>query len=258
MPLQRCLAVFLIGCAWAAAAPPAGAVKIRFPREELARESVLPLFKDPKMVLDRRVTLKNRIELGLSGSYGLDEPYYFPWYATGLLAFYFAEHHGVSLMGSYFPPYASRYEETTKNIEATKSAAAGKSFHPRAAPHPLMMAFVNYQYTPYYGKISLAKRFVLNLSIYGFGGPGLMVFNDNGKTPALNIGFGQKLYLARWLAVRGDFIMYGYYGPAPAKMKELYVAPNETAPPVPSQNLKPEHKRVIFNLMANVGLIFLI
>ena len=259
---QKGLALFCLFAVF-----PSHALKIRFPDEELSQESVLPYFKSPQMILDRRVTLKYRTELGVSLNYALDEPYYYPLYISGLLAFYFSENHGVSLSGTYFPPNYGIYGPKMRDLPAGKKlnsetgnweSGKPRTFDVLKAPYPLMMGFLNYQYTPYYGKIGLTKRFVMNLSIYGFGGPGLMVFNDNGRAFALNMGFGQRLYLTKWMAIRGDIIFYSYYGPAPAKIDQLIVDKGETVQPISSKELRSEHKRVIFNVMANLGFIFLI
>lgn len=226
-------------------------VKIRFPDEELASESVLPLFESQKIVLDRKISLKHRLEVGGAVSFGLDEPFYFSIYGTGLASFYFTEEHSVNLIGTYFPPAYSGASEALKEGRGLKPA--GKTFDVHKAPYPQMMAYLNYQYVPCYGKISLTKKGVMNLSIYVYGGPGVVVFNDSAKILAGNFGIGQKLYLNKWLALRGDIGFYGYRGPAPARI-DLGTSTQS----LQYNQVKPEHKRFIFNLMANIGVVFLI
>ena len=87
---------------------PAFALKIRFPDEELAKESVLPLIEPPRMVLNRRISLRRRFELGATLSIGLDEAFYRKFYGTGLLAFHLTEFHALSVTGTWFPPYRSK------------------------------------------------------------------------------------------------------------------------------------------------------
>ncbi len=224
------------------------AVQIQFPDEELASEVVLPIFQTKRMVLDRRVSLKNRVELGAVVSFGLDEPFYYPVNGTGLISFYFSEIHGVSLTGTYFYPKYSSAGLALKN-----GLEDGKTFDVFKAPYPQMMGFLNYKYVPYYGKISLTKRFVLNLSIYGYIGPGLIIFNHGTKQFAGNIGIGQKLYFNNWIALRGDIGFYSYYGPAPARMNL-----GTKAQEIQYNQLKPEHKGIVLNLIANIGVVFLI
>ena len=82
--------------------------------EELASETVLPVFDPPRMVLNRNISLKYRFELGGGGTFGLDEPFYFPSYATGFVSFYLSEVHGLSLTATWFPPYYSKAGEALK------------------------------------------------------------------------------------------------------------------------------------------------
>lgn len=230
---------------------PASALKIRFPDEELATESVLPLIDPPQMILNRNVSLKFKVELGAGVSFGLDEPFYFPIYGTGMLAFHLTEVHAISVTGTYFPPSRSASGEDLSQGKGLE--ISGKKFDPLKAPYPQMMAFINYQYTPYYGKISLAKNWVMNLSIYSFIGPGLLVFNHNNQTAVGNFGIGQKLYFNKWLGIRGDLGFYGYYGPAPAKLNL-----GDDVEEVPYNQITPQQKRLLINFVANVGVIFLI
>lgn len=237
------------------------ALKIKFPDEELASESVLPLMDKPQMILNRNVPLKYRAEFGLGMGFGLDEPFYFPFYGTAHVAFHVTEAHAVSLVGTYFPPMLSSRSETLRDtgVEVEEKDPDGTRrirrifLDPTKAPYPQLAAFLNYQYTPYYGKISLAKNWVLNLSIYGFIGPGLLVFHTNDRIPAVNFGIGQKLYINRWLGVRADLGFYGYYGPAVARIQL-----GKDVRTLSYSQIKDEQKRPIINFLINLGVIFLI
>ena len=227
------------------------AVQIRFPEEELASESVLPLFNPSQTVLNRKITLKHQFEFGASASFGLDEPFYSPTYATGQFSFYFTEIHGLNFSGTYFFPFRSSIGEA---LSKGVGLEQGRTFNVWALPYPQMMGFLSYQYTPYYGKISLTKKGVLNLSIYGFAGPGVIIFNSGGKELAGTIGVGQKLYFSKWFALRGDIGFYGYYGPSPAKTN-LNQKANDS---IPYNALKPENKNFIINLVVSIGFVALI
>ena len=242
---MKILNLFLIFCVF-----PVEALKIRFPDEELAFESVLPLMDPPQMVLNRNVPLKFRVELGLGLGVALDEPFYFPFYPQAMLAFHLTEVHAIGVTGASF--LAKRSKGGDK-LSAGKGLNSGQKFDPLKAPYPQMMAFVTYQYAPYYGKISLAKNWVMNLSIYGFAGPGLIVTDQNDQLIAGNFGIGQKLYFNKWLGIRGDLAVYGYYGPATAKLKL-----NDDVEEVQYKKMKSEEKGLIINFVANVGVIFLI
>ena len=81
------------------------------------------------------------------------------------------------------------------------------------------MILLDYQFTAWYGKISVTKNSIWNLSIYGLLGAGFVSFTDS-STVALNLGFGQKMYLTRNLALKTDLRFHFYQGPNPASAKE--------------------------------------
>ena len=236
----------------------AESASIRFPDEELASESVLPLvdLNPPQMVLNRRVPLKYRVEMGLGGAFGLDEPFYFPFYGSGILGFHITETHSVHFIGTYFPPLLSNDGKILSEQGVARQTETGEeeTWYLKAlnAPHPQMMVFLNYQYSPSYGKISLTKSGVMNMSLYGFAGPGFLVFDQGNRTWAGNIGIGQKLYFNRWLGIRGDLGFYGYFGPAPTKMNLNGEAK------IPFDKVKADEKRLLINVIAYVGIVLLI
>ena len=79
----------------------ASALKIRFPDEELAKESVLPLVEPHNVVLNRNVYLKRRVEAGVGLQFALGEPFYFPNYPAFSLGFHFAEVHSFHLLAMF-------------------------------------------------------------------------------------------------------------------------------------------------------------
>ena len=221
------------------------------------------------LVLGRNVTLSKRLEGGVSVSFGLDEPFYFPVYITGLLAFYISEVHGVSLTRQPgFPPL----KEAPFGVDGLGWDGLKLKYpkQPKVepidvwkVPYPQMMGFLNYQYTPFYGKISVAKKIVTNLSIYGFAGPGIIMFSEGTVKPAGNMGVGLKIYFNRWLALRGGLRFYSYYGPAPAKVPLKSQTSSLSYSSIPASqkgliiNLACSLRVCVFN-MKKVALIFFV
>ena len=235
---------------WLLLSPLAHAVKISFPDEELATESVLPLVDSSEMVLNRNVNLKWRFEVNASLGVGLDEPFYFSLYPMGSLSFHLAEAHSISLLGIYYPPLLS---PTGNRLKEGAGLSNNKTFDAAKAPYPQMSAFLNYQYSPFYGKVSLSKALNLNLSIYGFTGLGLVVSNQNDRFPAVNFGIGQKLYVTKWLGLRADLGFYGYYGPAAAKLNL-----GDSVQNVKYESLQSDQKKVNLNILSSIGVSFLL
>ena len=249
-------------------------LEIRFPDEELAAETVLPVFDPVRMVLNRNVTLKYRFEVGGGMTFGLDEPFRFEYYPTAFLSFHLSEIHGINLTGIWLPPlYSGSGDRLKKGVCDNDPRAKPedckeelKLFDVHRVPYPYIMGFLNYTYTPYYGKISLAKNFVMNMSLYGFIGPGLIVFNENTRTLAFNMGIGQRFYLSRYFALRTDVGLYGYYGPDPSKIRSFFVRahPNEArqkikeVPIIPFYQIRQEHKSLWLHLTVSLGAVILL
>ena len=232
---------------------PVQAVKIYFPDEELATESVLPLTNKPNMILNRNVPLRKALELSLGSGFGLTEPFYNTVYPQVQLGYSISNMHSIHLLGTFYIPGLSRSggklaeegvvgKEGRIYLDATKVA------------YPQYSVSLNYQYTPFYGKISLSKKLVLNLSIYSFAGGGAIVSNDNNYFPLFRLGIGQKLYFFKGsnmtVGLRGDLGMEMYYGPAVAR---LDLGEDQT-----KLSYEEAEKKINSNVVANVGLILLL
>ena len=148
---------------------------IRFPEKELAEEYVFPIFKDPQAVLNRNVTLGQRVEIKLFGFFRPDEPFYFPLGGLANLSFYLSESHGIGLSTLFFyPGLNSRGEEMKTQGHGIKNEKGEpvSYFDASLAPVPFLGGFLNYYFSPLYGKISLTKKTVFNFAFYSFLGLG--------------------------------------------------------------------------------------
>lgn len=189
------------------ASPLLAAEAIQFPNEELASESVLPVFDQPVSVKNQNVVTKRRFEIGPLGGYSLMEPFYNPM-SVGLSASYhFDEVSAVNLMGSYFFQGLSNNGSNLNPVPGTTNYV-----NLQYAPAPKYLVLVDYQYTGFYGKISIAKDFIMNLSLYGLAGAGMIGVGD-AYNPAINVGIGQKFYFTPNFALRFDFRFLAYQGP---------------------------------------------
>ncbi len=185
----------------------ARADRVQFPDEELATESVLPVFDQAQAVRNRLVQLSGRFELGVGGSYDLIEPFFNP-YGFNLNATYnFTEEHGINVFYNYYMGGNTSYVGQLNNIPNTSS-----KFNLQNAPAPAYQFLINYQYTAFYGKLSLAKDMVMNLSLFGFAGAGGSQIGDS-LNPTLDVGLGQKFYFNANHAFRFDLRFNFYQGP---------------------------------------------
>lgn len=186
------------------------AAEIELPEEELAKESVLPVFDKTVVVRNRAVTLTERFEVSANLGLNLLEPFYTnAVYGFGG-AYHFDEMHGVAFSGMFLQT------ELTSNAKALQAGEgltdSGQTFDASKAPTVDSMLFASYQLTAYYGKVSLTKNRAMNLSLYGLLGGGLVNWSDHTEL-ALNAGLGQKLYITPNVALRADLNMAIYQGP---------------------------------------------
>ncbi len=188
----------------------AWAVTIEFPEEELARESVLPVFDNAVAVKSRLVPTAGRIELGLAIGNAMNEPFFNTTRYGGHLAYHLTETHGILLSGQL---YADGLGDNGKALAGTDlNNGAGETYvRMEFAPQPKYHFFAHYQITPYYGKISVWKDFVMNLSLYGIAGLGVVDVGGE-TTPALNLGIGQKFYFSKNWGIRADLGLMAYEG----------------------------------------------
>lgn len=178
---------------------------VKFPDEELARESVLPKFKNKPMVLNRNVSIGKKFSVGGDLGITLNEPFNSPLQYGGFINYHFDEVRGIHLLFNILSSSNSTY---TDQLNAGGSTNFGLQYRPR----PKYMFLGNYQYNAFYGKISLTKKFVVNLMLYGLGGIGLI--NIGGENyPVLTLGLGQKFYFSKKMALRVDLRSIMYNGP---------------------------------------------
>ena len=192
--------------------------EIRFPDEELAPESVLPVFESHKNVtMNRRVQLKNK--LGLRGSFlgRMDEPFLNPFTFVGGLEFFFNETHGLRLSSLYFFPGLS-------HIGLKVSEAPFKTtLDPEKIHHPQYGFFLSYALTPFYGKISLATNVVTNLNLSIYVGLGALAVDLNDAryqsdlrwTYAGWVEINQKVFIGQRFYIHGSLSFLIYHAPTP-------------------------------------------
>jgi outer membrane beta-barrel protein len=181
---------------------------IELPEEELATESVLPVFDKTVAVRNRLVETAGKVEVGGGLGFNLIEGLYTNTAFKGNFAYHFSEEKAVSfslITGS------SELSSTGKDLKAGKGIQT--SFDASLAPTPDFFITGNYQYTAYYGKVSVSKTRAMNIALYGLAGGGLVSWSDGEMSPMLNAGIGQKFYFSPRFALRADLEMKIYQGP---------------------------------------------
>lgn len=211
-----CLAFFALNVSTASA------VTIEFPEEELAKESVLPVFEGGTVaVKSRRVVTKKKMELGLMGGMIFNEPFFSPL-AYGIHAgYHFNEFHSLKLNAFL------RNEDISSDARQADTDLGNAKINFNVVPVPAYLVTLDYQLTPYYGKISLTKDFVMNLALYVYGGAGVTDLGGGEVTWIADLGVGQNLFFTPKFGLRLDmkFLLYEGLNVTSSNLTSTAVAP---------------------------------
>jgi outer membrane beta-barrel protein len=183
---------------------------VEFPQDELAAESVYPVFDQPTTVKNRSVNYMGRFEVGLQLGYNLMEPFYNPLSFGGTATYHLDEVHAINLYGTVFVPGLSDNGENLNRIPIGSGTVAAANL--QFAPSPKLVGLASYQYNAYYGKISLGKDVIMNLGLYGLGGLGMIGVGDSNLFAA-NVGVGQRFHFTPNVAFRFDLRVVVFQGP---------------------------------------------
>ncbi len=194
----------------------AEAETITFPTDELATESVLPVFDQPTSVRNRSVSLSRRIEFGLLMGYALTEPFYNPLQVGGTLSYHINEEHGINLYGATFLQGLSN--EAAQLNPIPNSGPPPTFANLQYGPSPKYLFLANWQYSAFYGKLSFTKDYVMNLHLFGLLGAGMYGIGDS-SVPVISVGLGQKFHLTPSLSFRFDLRALAYQGPDPTSIR---------------------------------------
>lgn len=226
--------------------------QVRFPDEELARESVLPVFDEAPVVMDRRVKTEGRFEIGPRFSISLLEVFNSEYGGGVDLTYNITETHGLNFVyNSFFGDKTTYAQAMERDIYIDK--ANDIKVNLTNAPATQYLATVNYQYTSHYGKISLTKFWVMNLALFGSIGGGMISVGEE-ATPTLHLGVGQKFYFNNNFALRFGLQGLMYSGPkivTSAAFRKI----QEATQPVPASEFDKELK---FPIQLVSGLVVLV
>lgn len=227
---------------------------VELPTEELAQESVYPVFDRPVSVKNRNVNTTGRYEIG--GYYGnaLTEPI-FNVSRFGLSGYYhMSEEHALGVFFEKNATGLNKYGEQLKNVPSTTGGNIHLDFNRAPAPDSTLMA--DYNFKAFYGKMSLSKRLVFNLTTLGTVGAGIIKYTHK-SYPGIALGLGQKYYLTRRFSLRWDIRMFAHNAPIPffktdTSTNESINPNNGTAPA-----LNKFAERITYTTNMNVGVSYM-
>jgi len=228
--LGRVLLVLFLG-ACLALGKLAKADVVEFSEEELARESVLPVFDQPEAVKKRVVPTDSRIEVGGYFGLSLNDPFINTFPIGADVEYHLSELYAVGINAAYFIDSASSY------VGQIQTSVPGGNFIPfNNNPQPQFMFLGEYEFTPFYGKISVTKQGVANLNLGGTVRAGIISFTPSESSPTLGIGLNQRFFITRNFGIKLD-------------LQGLLYQKTDIIPLSPSKNL-------VFNILLSVGALW--
>ncbi len=181
---------------------------VQFPESELARESVLPVFDQPEAVKKRFVPTEGRIELGGFFGTSLNDPFLYS-YPVGLeVQYHLSEIHAFGLM---VVGYANSNTGYVSQIQGVNGATQKIPFTQN--PSPTFTTLAEYEFTPYYGKISLTKQSVLNLNISATARAGMLNLSAGGSSATGGLGLNERFFFTRNFGIKLDLSTLFYTKP---------------------------------------------
>jgi len=225
------------------------AEEIEVPDDELAKESVLPVFDNVISVKNRNVTTEGRIDIGIFGGLALTEPIANTTKVGLELNYHFNENHSLGLMFSMNSTGLSKDAQGLKND-------FGLDFN--RAPKPQSTLMLDYNYSPFYGKMSVTKDGVMNTTIYASGAVGLVKY-EHKSYPAIAIGLGERFYFSNSFSLKVDFRIYAHQAPIPFQsgaLRDGSAGSGFITDPVPTLDSFKERLTYTTNLQVGLNYLF--
>lgn len=178
---------------------------IQLPVEELAKESVTPIFERNDSVRNRNIVTEKRWEGNLFYGWALTEPIA-NVSKLGLSGYYHTTEDNA--YGLIFSKNFSGVSQYAKQLKDQYSLDFTR------APMPESGLFLDYNWKAFYGKFSLSKHVVTNFHFFGSLAAGVTKYPH--KTfPGVAIGLGQKFYIGKNSSFRFDFRVFANQAPIP-------------------------------------------
>lgn len=215
--------------------------QIELPEDELARESVTPVFDRNVSTLNRNVKTSGRIEGHLFYGQALTEPVA-NVSRYGLAAYYnTSENHAFGLW----------YAKNSSGL-STYANQLNSQFNLdlKRVPYPDYTLLGDYNFKAYYGKMSLTKSWVANFVLLYSAGLGMIKYVHK-SYPVISLGLGDKIYFSDKIALRLDMRFWGNNAPVSFKQGAL-----RNSDPVPAYSDFEDRFQISTNVELGLSYLF--
>ena len=226
--------------------------QVEVPEDELAQETVYPVFDNAVSVKNRNIKDFKTFDVGIFGGLALTEPISNTTKAGLSLNYHFSEIHSLGIL---FAKNSSGLSADAQGLKNDFGLDFGR------APYPEYSLMADYNYKLYYGKLSVTKSAVMNTSLYISSALGIIKYVHK-SYPALSIGVGERFYFTDHLSLKIDLRFYAHQAPIPFKSRALRDGskPNDNAlnapDPIPSYDSFSERLTYTTNLEVGLNYLF--
>lgn len=245
--LQKFLNLFLVLLSLMAFSNQATADDVEVPVDELAQESVYPIFDNPVSVKNRNIQDSGTFDVGFFGGLALTEPIYNTTKFGIAANYHLNETHSIGVL------YAKNSSGLSRDAQGIKEDF-GLDYSRAPAPNYSFMG--DYNFKLFYGKLSLTKQAVMNTSIYFSGSLGMIKYAHKSYA-ALAIGVGERFYFTNHLSLKVDLRLYANQAPIPFKANALKDGSNgRPLDPIPAYGSFEERLTYTTNLEVGLNYLF--
>ena len=216
--------------------------EINVPIDELAQETVFPVFDNQQSIKSRNIQDTVTFDVGLFGGLAITEP------ISNTSKYGFSINYHLSVVHSIGILFSMNSTGLSKDAEALKSDF-GLDF--TRAPYPQYSLLGDYNYKLYYGKLSVTKNGVINTSIYTSGSAGILKFIHK-SYPVIAVGVGERFYLTNNFAFKVDLRFFINNAPIPFKTGALRTGID----PIPNYDTFEDRVTYTTNLEFGVNYLF--
>ena len=225
--------------------------QVEVPQDELAQETVYPIFDNPVSIKNRNIKDSKTIDIGIFGGLALTEPISNTAKFGLAINYHFSEIHSL---GAMFIKNSSGLSADAQGLKNDFGLDFGR------APFPEYSLMADYNYKLYYGKLSLTKLAVMNTSLYLSSAFGIVKYIHK-SYPALSFGVGERFYFNNHLSLKLDFRFFVHQAPIPFKARALRDGSKPNDNPGNAPDPEPSHdsfsERITYTTNLEVGLNYL-
>lgn len=219
---------------------------VEVPVDELAQESVYPVFDNPVSLKNRNVKDSETFDIGFFGGLALTEPIYNTTKFGVAVNYHLSETHSLGIL------YAKNSNGLSRDAQGLKDDF-GLDFGRAPAPNYSLMG--DYNYKLFYGKLSITKQGVMNTSIYASAAFGMTTYVHK-SYPTLAVGIGERFYFTNHLSLKVDLRLYANQAPIPFKGGALKNGSKGPSDPIPSYDSFSERLTYTTNLEIGLNYLF--